>query len=427
MTDEPADTHRPEPAGWRWGKRLVHPVGTSVVVLAAAAWLIAYNPVYTKPPAPPPPAQVAKVVKEDELGTIKLSEDSEKKLGLAVGTVASKPARRVRVYGGDVTIPVGKAVLVSAPLGGLLRLPEGGMAKVGALVKKGQPILTLLPLFSPESATKLATDLAAAEEAVLTAEVSVQALLKPYERAQQLLKERIGSQKELDLAQAAYEGAVQAKKSAVAQRDVLAKVLKESGGGTAAPLTLEAPEDGLLRNVSALPGQSVPAGAALFEVVDLSTVWVRVPLPVGDLDEVSRAEPARVGKPGVAHESKLQTAKPVVAPPSANPLAMTLDLFYELPNPAGTLIPGQRLEVQLPLADSRESLTVPRSAIATDIHGGTWVYEPTVTARTFVRRRVVVAHVLGDDAVLSAGPAAGAKVVVAGAQGLFGAETGFVK
>ena len=370
--------------------------------------------------------KVDKIVKEDELGTIKLSEDSEKKLGLQVGAVTTKSARRVRVYGGDVTVPVGKTILASAPLGGILRAPAGGLPKVGTLVKKGQPVFQLLPLFSPDSTTKLATDLAAANESVQIAQTNIDAAKKPYDRAVQLLKQGIGSQKDLDAAQGIFDAAKQAKTSAAATRDVLAKVVGDSSTGTAAAIGIEAPEDGLLRNVSALPGQSVPAGAALFEIVDLTTVWVRVPLPVGDLDDISRADPARVGKLGVANESKLQTAKPVVAPPSANPLAMTVDFFYELPNPDGLLVPGQRVEVQLPLAESRESSSLPRSAIATDIHGGTWVYEPTA-ARTFVRRRVVVGHVTADDVVLSSGPAVGTKVVIEGAQGLFGAETGFVK
>ena len=412
--------------GWRWGQRLVHPVGTGVAVVAGAAWLIAYNPAFVKPPGPTPPAKVDKIVKEGELATVTLSEDAEKKLGLQVGAVALKSARRVRVYGGDVTVPAGKTILASAPLGGILRAPDGGLPKVGVLVKKGQVVFQLLPLFSPDSMTKLATDLAAADEAIHLAQLNVEVTKKPFDRAKTLLKQGIGSQKDLDLAQASYDGAVQAKTSAVANRDVLAKVLGDTKSGTAAPIAIDAPEDGLLRNVSALPGQSVPAGAALFEVVDLTTVWVRVALPVGDLGDVARTEAARVGKPGVAHESKAQVAKPVVAPPSANPLAMTVDFFYELPNPDGLLVPGQRVEVQLPLAESRESATLPRAAVATDIHGGTWVYEPTA-ARTFVRRRVVVGHVTPDDVVLSSGPPVGTKVVVEGAQGLFGAETGFVK
>jgi multidrug resistance efflux pump len=52
-------------------------------------------------------------------------------------------------------------------------------------------------------------------------------------------------------------------------------------------LTLESPETGVLRTVSAQPDQTVPSGAALFEVINLDRVWVRVPVYVADLDEVN--------------------------------------------------------------------------------------------------------------------------------------------
>lgn len=47
--------------------------------------------------------------------------------------------------------------------------------------------------------------------------------------------------------------------------------------------------------------------------------------------------------------------------------------------------------------------------------------------RRYVRRRVAVSHTAGTDAVLAGGPPVGTTVVTAGAQQLFGAETGFVK
>jgi hypothetical protein len=115
-----------------------------------------------------------------------------------------------------------------------------------------------------------------------------------------------------------------------------------------------------------------------------------------------------------------------LAPPSANPATGTVDVYYEMDNRSPRSSPGQRVGVALPLASEAESLTAPWAAVLHDIHGGTWVYEQT-GERTFVRRRVSVRHVVGDTAVLAAGPAVGARVVTAGAAELFGAETGFSK
>ena len=90
------------------------------------------------------------------------------------------------------------------------------------------------------------------------------------------------------------------------------------------------------------------------------------------------------------------------------------------------LFPGQRLGVTVSLADAKESLSVPWSAVVFDIHGGNWVYEQ-VAPHKYARKRVVVSHTNGTDAVLVSGPAAATKVVMTGVQQLFASETGFVK
>jgi hypothetical protein len=68
--------------------------------------------------------------------------------------------------------------------------------------------------------------------------------------------------------------------------------------------------------------------------------------------------------------------------------------------------------------------SVPYSAVIYTPDGRAWVYvspEPD----TFVRRRVVVARIVGDTAELREGPSAGTAVVTVGAEELFGSEFEF--
>jgi len=401
-------------------------ISLAAAVGAGAWWLVTNRPSTTKGEKPGPPATVAKVVKEDELNTVTLTEEAEKLLGLKVGVVETKAVRRVRVYGGEVTIPVGRAILVAAPLGGMLKAPAGGVPMAGQPVKTGQTVFHLLPLLTPEGRATVSAALVDADGQVNTAKAQHNLADIALERAKRVLAEGAGSQRMVDEAKAAFDVATRTLEAAVARRATLAKAIGEGEGGSPSPFSIDAPEDGILRVVSALPGQTVPLGAPLFEVVDMTTLWVRVPLPVGDLDDIDRSEPARVGRLSAAPGKGLTSAKPVLAPPSANVLNSTVDLYYELPNTTGKLTPGQRLGVTLPLADTKESRTVPWSAVVFDVHGGTWVYELT-GPRKYVRRRVVVQYTVGADAVLASGPNAGTKVVIAGVQELFGAETGFVK
>ena len=247
-----------------------------------------------------------------------------------------------------------------------------------------------------------------------------------WERAKRLLREEAGSKRSVDETQAQHELAQKTFEAAEARLRLLAQAVGDAETGAAAPIIIESPEDGLLRNVNAMPEQTVPGGAPLLEVIDLHLVWVRVPIYVGDQDTISTMADAVIGnltsKPG----EFTMTAKPVDAPPSANALASTIDLYYSLPNPAGRLTPGQRVGVNISLRGEEKSLTLPWSAVVHDIYGGTWVYEQTKPS-TYERRRVTVRDVVANDAVLATGPAVGTVVVAEGAQELFGAETGFSK
>ena len=408
-------------------------IATAALTLALAAlvgagawWLVTNKLTATKADKPSGPATVAKVVKEDDLNTVVLTEEAEKRIGLKLAAVESKAVRRVRVYGGEVTVPVGRTILVAAPLGGTLKAPPGGVPPAGSAVMAGGPIFELTPLLTPDGRATLTAALADANGQVNTAKASFDLTDIAVKRAERVLKEGAGSQRQVDEARAAFDVAKRTLDAAIARQAILNKVVGDAEGGTAAPIQIAAPQGGVLRVVSALPGQTIPLGAALFEVVDLSTLWVRVPLPVGDIDGIDRTEPVQVGKLSAPPGTRLPSAKPVAAPPSANPLAATVDVFYELPNADGKLTPGQRLGVTIPLSDAKESLTVPWSAVLFDVNGGTWVYAQTAP-HTYARKRVVVRYTAGADAVLATGPAQGANVVAHGGQELFGAETGFIK
>lgn len=398
-----------------------------VAILAVGAWrIVTHKSSGTEVVKPALPASIAKVVKEADLNTITLTEDAERRLGLKVGIIEMKPARRVRVYGGEVMVPVGKAIPVSAPLGGILKAPAGGGPHAGQKVKAGQTIFQLIPLLTPEGRATVAASLADADGQVKAAKAQVKLADIALERAKRVLKEGAGSQRQVDEAQTAFDVASRTLDAAELRRKTLALAIGEGEGGSPQPIAIDAPEDGILRVVSALPGQTVPLGGALFEVVDLSTVWIRVALPVDDLDSINSSEPAQVGKLSAPPGTSLMTAKPIPAPPSANVQNSTVDLYYEMPNPKSAFIPGQRVGVAIALADAPESLTIPWSAVVFDFYGGTWIYEE-IGSRQYVRRRVVVKYTVGADAVLESGPPAGSKIVTLGVQELFGAETGFVR
>lgn len=396
-------------------------------VCVAAWWVANSKTAAEKTEKPEPPAKVEKVVlKEEEINVLKLTPEADQRLGIETAAVERRSIRQSRTYGGEVMVPFGQSVLVAAPLGGELQVTEKGLPRPGARVRKGQPILSLFPLLTPESRTTLAAARVDAEGQIKNARTQVEGTRIAFQRAKKLLRDDVGSQRNVDETEAQHEFAQKTLEAAEARRDLLIKALGEFERGTGAPLTIEAPTDGLLRALNAQPGQAVPAGAALFEIVDLSRIWVRVPVYVGDQSDLAAGEDADVvpltSRPGATSKR----ARSVEAPPSANLLAGTVDLYYELANAESVLAPGQRVGVNIPLIGEAESLTLPWSAVIHDIHGGTWVYEQTAE-HTFARRRIVVRFAQQDMAVLASGPAVGTKIVTAGASELFGTEIGFSK
>jgi RND family efflux transporter MFP subunit len=395
--------------------------------VAAGWWLLVGKPTDGGKSAPLPiPASVPKVFKEDQAAGVTLTPEAEARLAIRTAPVERKPVGRVRVYGGEVTIPPGQAVVVSAPLAGLLKPAGKATPAAGMAVKHGEPVYQLLPILDPVGRANLTAAKVDADGQVKAAEEQLKAARITLDRAKNVLASGAGSQRMVDEAQAQVDIATKNLEAVKARRDLLDKVVGQAEAGTTTPVPIEAPEDGVLRAVSALPGQTVPAGAALFEVVDLSRVWVRVPVYVGDLADIDTAAPAAVGPLTAKPGDPTRPASPVPAPPAANPAAGTADLFYALDNRETGYRPGQRVGATLPLKGPADGLVVPWAAVVYDVHGGAWVYEKTGD-RAYARRRVVVRYAVGETAVLASGPPAGTPVVTAGAAELFGTETGFSK
>jgi membrane fusion protein, heavy metal efflux system len=367
----------------------------------------------------PPPAKVENAVKEPELATIKLSPQAETRLGITIATVAIEKVTQTREFAGEITLPPDCLTSMAAPAAGILAA-DGAPLTVGALVRKGQPIFHLTPFLSPERDLRLQL-----EREVTAARTRVEAARVRHNRAEQLLRDKAGSEKG---AQQAREELDLAENDLRTARERLERFEKAPIAADVA-VTIAAPRDGLVQKVFANPGQTVAGGLTLFEVADMSRMWIRVPIYVGDLRLIDRRQTARIHVMNETPGAASRPARPVNAPPTADPVNNTADLYFELANGDGTMRPGQKVGVTLSErapeqpGQSDESLVVPWSAVAHDINGGAWVYE-NVAPQQYVRRRVEVRRVVGSQAVLARGPAAGAKIVTAGVAELFGTEFG---
>lgn len=86
--------------------------------------------------------------------------------------------------------------------------------------------------------------------------------------------------------------------------------------------------------------------------------------------------------------------------------------------PAGAARPGH---AGVPAARAGAGTVIPYSAVVYDTDGSTWTFVNT-SGRAYVRDRITVTAIEGPSALLSSGPAVGARVVTVGAPELLGAE-----
>lgn len=367
------------------------------------------------PAATPAAAKVTAPVPESALSTVKLTAEAQKRLGIETVVAEHRTIPRSRSVGGEIVPAGGAQITVTAPVAGTLGAGTRPAA-VGEHVQRGQVVLTLVPLAPAERDVRID-----AERGVAEALGRQEMAAKRAERARQLARDGAGSQRAAEEAQADLAVADATLKAA---RDRLTLAARAVGPSGAMPLT--APHTALLRTLHATPGQTVGAGAPLFDLVAIDTVWLRVPLYAGDVDTIDRGAPAEVVLLGSAPGVRGVTAALVTAPPAADASTAGVDLFYSVANRDRRLQPGQRVNVRLPLRTREESLVVPRGALLYDASGGTWVYEAR-EGGTFVRQRVELADLVGDAAVLRRGPSVGTRIVTVGAAELFGTEFGVGK
>lgn len=401
------------------------------------------KPAEKKADAHPSPAKVDKVQQEGELNKIVLDAEAEKtRLGIQTAPVEMRPISRVRSYGGEIALPPGASLVISAPVGGKIQpAAAGNMPAVGMLVAANQPLLMLTPMLSPErevltpaerisvaqTKSMLVTARIDAEGQVATAKEQVTAARIALDRAERLFRDAAGTAKNVDDAKAQLNVANTTLHAAQLRQKAVESISLEGGeAGQQSPIVIESPQSGMVRAQNVATGEVVAAGAPLFEVMKYDPIWVRVPVYAGETAQLALDQPAEVVPLNNERTSRGHAARSIAAPPTATLLASTVDLYYELPNAEGRLRPGERMTVRVKLQGGNEQLVVPWSAVMHDINGGTWVYEKTAE-HTYVRRRVQVRYIVDELAVLESGPAVGANIVTAGAVELFGTEMGFAK
>lgn len=125
-------------------------------------------------------------------------------------------------------------------------------------------------------------------------------------------------------------------------------------------LTIYSPVDGYLVRKTALQGTRVMPGQALFDVADLSTVWVVSDIYEYELPLVREGQTARISLsyiPGREFTSRIDYIYPTL---SGN--TRTVKVRFTIPNPGGRLKPRMYTNVEVKI-DLGKRLAIPEDAV----------------------------------------------------------------
>jgi membrane fusion protein, copper/silver efflux system len=219
-----------------------------------------------------------------------------------------------------------------------------------------------------------------------------------------LLLQRHDSPGMKDLAQAARQ-----RLSLLGMSEAEIKAL-EREGRTRARVTLRSPIDGVIAELGVREGMTVAAGAALFRIVDLSTVWVNAEVPEAQGARVRPGATVRAhvtAYPGEVFEGRVGALLPEV-----NAATRTLRARIELANPGARLKPGMYATLEFAGQRGPDGVLVPSEAV---IRTGTRdVVIVALGDGRFRAAEVEVGAESGGQSEIRKGLASGDKVVLSG-------------
>ena len=135
----------------------------------------------------------------------------------------------------------------------------------------------------------------------------------------------------------------------------------ENTGIVQKTITIYSPASGVVIKKIAFQGHHVKAGEHLYEIADLSRVWVDVEIYEYELPWIKKGMPAKMELSYIP--GKIFTGKVLYVYPFLTAKTRTAKLRLEFPNPDYQLKPNMYANVNLESAVSGDSLVIPQEAV----------------------------------------------------------------
>ena len=272
---------------------------------------------------------------EDEAsdGSVKISTAKVQKLGVRTEAAALRDLSRPIRAAGRVEVDERRVFAIAPKFEGWIERLH--VNTTGQPVGRGQP---LFEVYSPEL-------------------VSAQ---REYQVAARGVEQLAAAGPE---AQASIRQVAEAALARLRNWDISAEQLErlKAGGEPTRTLTYRAPVGGVILEKKALPGMRFMPGETLYQIADVSGVWVLADVFERDIAAVKVGQPVEVSID--AFPDKTFAGKVSYLYPTLNAQTRTVPVRIELPNPRGELRPAMYANVQVKVGAGRTAVAVPVSAV----------------------------------------------------------------
>jgi membrane fusion protein, copper/silver efflux system len=274
---------------------------------------------------------------EDEVPTVHIPQDMQRFIGVKTTTAEVRPVKKIIRTVGRVEYDERRLATVNTKIEGWIEKLHVNYA--GQFVTKGQP---LAEVYSPE--------LIASQQEYLNT-------LRWAKQDEELKNENIGRMLSSDSA-----AMLEAAKQRLKFWDITDSQIKriEESGRPIRTLAVYSPVSGYVVERMALQGMRVMPGEKLFDIADLSTVWIVADIFEFDLPSIKLGQTATISlsnMPGREFTSKIDYVYPTLSAETR-----TAKIRFSIPNPGEQLKPQMFTNVEVKV-DLGRKLSVPNDAV----------------------------------------------------------------
>jgi len=359
--------------------------------------------------------EIRKEVSPDtQEATLIVDKEKQELIGLQVEAAVEKEVEKTFKSFGKVIPKVQAEAEVSSPVAGRIT-PESLrlIPQIGAQVEEGQVLAQVEQVLNAPEKIQMDVDTRKVEADIAQAKEEMDVYQAEYVRAKGLYEEHVAPLKRVQEAELAYRLAEIKYKNALQQKKIYTSA-NHGNNNQIRQFPIKAPITGTITLADVTAGQQVDTSQNLFTIVNLSVVWVEAQLFEEHLKYVPRIKKARITFmpfPEEVFEGELMYVGDMISPETR-----TLQLIFEVKNPDRRLKLGMQADVDIPLGEKIQAVTIPASAVLEE--GGKKLVFVRIAPDKFVTRYVTFFSREGTQVALTQGVKPGEEVVTLGAQEL---------